>query len=145
MKKPTAGINNPFTCFRSETITTTMAAITAAKQPMKTSSSTIKIGRKTTVCISSNIDGLHLTSRRPCWRYNTKEYVISSLVGSSRRGWLTLSSASREIDCKPRIVIRLCKLLCYLPHAASRLTKAPKVGISHLFGRFYLNSLSLAT
>ena len=49
------------------------------------------------------IDGLHLTSRRPCWRYNRKEYVISSIVGSSRRGWLTLSFAFREIDCKPRI------------------------------------------
>ena len=34
------------------------------------------------------IDGLHLTSWRPCWRYNTKEYFISSIVGSSRRGWL---------------------------------------------------------
>ena len=52
---------------------------------------------------NSNIDGLHLTSRRPCWRYNTKEYAISSIVGSSQRGWLPLSSASREIDCKPRI------------------------------------------
>ena len=50
------------------------------------------------------IDGLHLTSWRPCWRYNTKEYVISSIVGSSRRGWLTLSATSREIDCKPRIL-----------------------------------------
>ena len=49
------------------------------------------------------IAGLHLTSRRPCWRYNTKEYVFSSIVGSSRRGWLTLSAAPREIDCKPRI------------------------------------------
>ena len=27
------------------------------------------------------IDGLHLTSWRPCWRYNTKEYVINSIVG----------------------------------------------------------------
>ena len=36
--------------------------------------------------ISNAIDGLHLTSRRSCWRYNTKEYVISSIVGSSRRG-----------------------------------------------------------
>ena len=50
------------------------------------------------------IDGLHLTSWRPCWRYNTKEYVINSTVGSIRRGWLTLSATSREIDCKPRIV-----------------------------------------
>ena len=33
-----------------------------------------------------------ITSRRPCWRYNTKEYVISSIVGSSRRGWLTIGS-----------------------------------------------------
>ena len=48
------------------------------------------------------IDGLHLTSWRPCWRYNTKEYVINSIVGSSRCGWLTLSATSREIDCKPR-------------------------------------------
>ena len=50
------------------------------------------------------IDGLHLTSWRPCWRYNTKEYVINSIVGSSRRGWLTLSAISQEIDCKPRIL-----------------------------------------
>ena len=34
------------------------------------------------------IDGLHLTSWRPCWRYNTKEYFISSIVESSRRGLL---------------------------------------------------------
>ena len=46
------------------------------------------------------IDGLRLT---PCWRYKTKEYVISSIVGSSRRGGLTLSVISQEIDCKPRI------------------------------------------
>ena len=52
------------------------------------------------------IDGLHLTSQRPCWRYNTKEYVINSIVGSSWRGRLTLSAASREIDCKPRIGIQ---------------------------------------
>ena len=50
-----------------------------------------------------SVDGLHLTSWRPCWRYNTKKYVINSTVGSSRRGWLTLSATSREIDCKPRI------------------------------------------
>ena len=49
------------------------------------------------------VGGFHLTSWRPCWRYNTKEYVISSIVGSSRRGWLALSGASREIDCKPRV------------------------------------------
>ena len=36
------------------------------------------------------IDGLHLTSWQSCWRYNTKEYVISSAVGSSKRGCLTL-------------------------------------------------------
>ena len=55
-------------------------------------------------------DGLHLTTPwRLCWRYNTKEYVISSIVGSSRRGWLTLSDASREIDCKPRILNHLNK------------------------------------
>ena len=42
-------------------------------------------------------------SWRPCWRYNTKEYFISSIVGSSRRGWLALCATSREIDCKPRI------------------------------------------
>ena len=53
--------------------------------------------------ISICIDRLHLTSWRPCWRYNTKEYVINSIVGSSRRGRLTLSATSREIDCKPRI------------------------------------------
>ena len=42
--------------------------------------------------LSSNslVDGLHLTSWRPCWSYNAKEYIISSVVGSSRRGWLTL-------------------------------------------------------
>ena len=49
------------------------------------------------------IDGLHLTSWWPCWRHNTKEYIINSIVGSSRRGWLTLIAISREIDCKPRI------------------------------------------
>ena len=49
------------------------------------------------------IDGLHLTSRRPCWWYNTKEYVISTIVGSSRRERQTLSAASQENDCKPRI------------------------------------------
>ena len=37
--------------------------------------------------------------------YNTKEYVINSMVRSiKRRGWLKLSAISREIDCKPRIV-----------------------------------------
>ena len=41
------------------------------------------------------IDGLHLTSWWPCWRYNTKEYVIYSIAGSTRSGWLTLSAASR--------------------------------------------------
>ena len=66
------------------------------------------------IITGTSIDGLHLTSRRPCCRYNTKEYVISPIVGSSRRGWLTLSAASREIDCKPRIGFRfypngLCK------------------------------------
>ena len=50
------------------------------------------------------IDGLHLTPRRACWRYNTKEYVINSIVGSSRRGWQTLSATFRETDFKPRIV-----------------------------------------
>ena len=40
------------------------------------------------------IDGLHLTSWRPRWKYSRKEYVISSIVGSSRRGWLTLSSTN---------------------------------------------------
>ena len=49
------------------------------------------------------IDGLHLTTRRPRWRYNTKEYIISCIVGPSQRGWVTLSTASRKIDCKPRI------------------------------------------
>ena len=53
--------------------------------------------------VETAIDGLYLTSWRPCWRYNTKEYVINSIVGSSRRGWLTLSATSQEIDCKPRI------------------------------------------
>ena len=63
------------------------------------------------------IDGLHLTSWWPCWRYNTKEYLISSIVGSSRRGWLVLCATSREIDCKPRIslimyVLVECSILC---------------------------------
>ena len=44
-----------------------------------------------------------LTSWRPCWRYSTKEYVISSIVGSSQHGRLTLFAISREINCKPRI------------------------------------------
>ena len=36
---------------------------------------------------------------------NTKEYVIDSIVGSSRFGWLTLSATeSPEIDCKLRII-----------------------------------------
>lgn len=34
---------------------------------------------------------------------NTKEYVISPIVGTSSCGWLTLSAASREIDCRPKI------------------------------------------
>ena len=51
-------------------------------------------------CISCPIDGLHLTSRRPCWRYNTKEYIISCIVGSSRRGWLTLESLSKGRFCQ---------------------------------------------
>ena len=29
--------------------------------------------------------------------------LINSIVGSSCRGWLTLSTTSPEIDCKPRI------------------------------------------
>ena len=39
---------------------------------------------------NSNLDinGLHITSRRPCWRHNTKEYVISSIVGSSYPAWV---------------------------------------------------------
>ena len=40
----------------------------------------------------------------PCWRYITKEYFIVPIVGSSRRGWVTLSAVSQEIDCKPKIV-----------------------------------------
>ena len=32
-----------------------------------------------------------------------KEYVVYSIAGSSRRGWLTWSAISREIDCKRRI------------------------------------------
>ena len=59
--------------------------------------------RSNQCCQIKTIDGLHLKSWRPCWRYNTKEYVINSIVGSSWRGWLTLSATSREIDCKPRI------------------------------------------
>ena len=38
------------------------------------------------IILHCRIDGLHLTSRRPCWRCDTKEYVISSIVGSSKRG-----------------------------------------------------------
>ena len=45
---------------------------------------------------NSDIDGLHLTSWRPCSRYNTKKYVANSIVGSSRRGWLTLSVTTQE-------------------------------------------------
>ena len=52
------------------------------------------------------IDKLHFTSWLPSWRYNTKGYVINSIIGSSRRLWLTLSAATPcEVDCKPRIVI----------------------------------------
>ena len=43
----------------------------------------------------------------PCWRYNTKEYIISSIVGSSRRGRL-------EIDCKPRMFF--CFVMKNCPH-----------------------------
>ena len=56
---------------------------------------------------------MHLTSWWPFWRYNTKEYVISSIVGSSRRGWLTLSATSGEIDCKPRIVYMVIQVHSY--------------------------------
>ena len=61
--------------------------------------------------VMSPIDGLHLTSWRPCWRYNAKEYVINSVVGSSRRRWLTLSATSREIDYKPRIGIQASTII----------------------------------
>ena len=57
------------------------------------------------------IDGLHLTSEQPCWRYNTKEYVINSIVESRRRGWLTLSATSREFDCKLRIWCHFYKII----------------------------------
>ena len=60
------------------------------------------LATRTRVISDLTIDDLHLTSWRPCWKYNTKEYVISSIVGSTQRGWLTLSAMSREIDCKPR-------------------------------------------
>ena len=59
-----------------------------------------------------HIDGLHLTSWRPCWRYNTKKYVINSIVRSSRRGWLTLSATSREIDLQTKNI--MLKLIVYL-------------------------------
>ena len=55
------------------------------------------------ILVYKHIDGLHLTSWRPCWRYRTKEHVISSIVGSSQRGRLTLFAISREINCKTRI------------------------------------------
>ena len=45
---------------------------------------------------NSDIDGLHLTSWRPCSRYNTKKYVTNSIVGLSRRGWLTSSVTTQE-------------------------------------------------
>ena len=32
-----------------------------------------------------------------------KGICYCSIVGSSRRGWLTLSATSQEIDCKPKI------------------------------------------
>lgn len=57
-----------------------------------------------------SIDGLHLTSWRACWRYNIKEYV-NSIVGSSRRGWLTLSATSPEIGSKLRILITSVTIL----------------------------------
>ena len=47
------------------------------------------------------IDGLIVTAAMLA--VNTKEYVISPIVGTRRCWWLTLSAASREIDCKPRI------------------------------------------
>ena len=46
------------------------------------------------------IDSWHLTSRRPCWRYNTKKYVISYIVGSSRRWWQPLESLSKRRFCQ---------------------------------------------
>ena len=52
----------------------------------------------------------------PRWRYNTKEYVINSIVGSSRRGWLILYAISREIDCKPRIAMMYTLLCTFLYH-----------------------------
>ncbi len=51
-----------------------------------------------------SIDGLHVTSWQTCWRYNTKEYFIIAIVGSSRRGRALLSVLSHEIDCKRRIL-----------------------------------------
>ena len=44
------------------------------------------------------------TSWRPCWRYNTKEYVINSVVGSSRH------SIGSILDCKPRIHLTIIEL-----------------------------------
>ena len=61
-------------------------------------------GRNMTMTTAfTNIDGLHLTSWPPCWRYNTEGicYLLHW-----RRGWLTLSATSREIDCKPRILFK---------------------------------------
>ena len=51
-----------------------------------------------------SIDGWNLTSWRPFRRYNTGEYAISSIFGSSGCGWLTLFAISRKIRCKPRIL-----------------------------------------
>ena len=48
-------------------------------------------------------------SWRPCWRYNTIEYVIRCIVGSSRLGWLTLSGESREIDYQPRTHVNMLR------------------------------------
>ena len=61
----------------------------------------------------TSIDGLHLTSWRPRWRYNTKEYFINAIVGSCRHGWLALSATSPEIDCKLRILYLLYKYLLF--------------------------------
>ena len=60
---------------------------------------------------------LRIINSKHSYRYNTIEYVIRCIVGSSRRGWLTLSGASREIDCKPRTDIVVAALLLTVPVA----------------------------
>ena len=91
-----------------------------------------------------SIDGLHLKSWRPCWRYNTIEYFISFIVGSSRRGWLTLSGASRKIDCKPRIVETL-HLHCHLCIVFFPNLQVANLKLTKCFGHRWLTFTLLIT